>query len=83
MAVIDLADGVTNYECCAHRAFRVVAVRERRAEQTHDGVADELLDDTSERLDLQPDSLVVRRQERLHLFRVETLADGVYGLRLP
>ena len=62
VAAGELADDVPDDERRAHRTLRVVAVRERRSEDAHDGVADELLDDAAERLDLAADALVVRRE---------------------
>lgn len=48
-------------------------MRDRRAEDAHDRVADELLDEASERLDLAAYALVVRREDRVHVLRVELL----------
>ena len=73
VAAGELPDAVADHERGAHRALRVVAVRERRAEEAHHRVADELLDHAAERLDLTPDALVVRRQHRADVFRVEPL----------
>ena len=47
-------DGVHHVERCAHRALRVVLVRDRRAPHRHDRIADELLD----RAAVPPDDLV-------------------------
>ena len=43
---------VANRERSAHGAFRIVLVRDRRAEDRHDRVADELLDRAAEALEL-------------------------------
>ena len=53
----ELSDAVADDERGPHRAFGVVAVGERRTEQPHHRIADELLDDAAERLDLAPDAL--------------------------
>ena len=45
VATRELAGAVADHERGPHRALRVVAVRERRAEDAHHRVADELLDD--------------------------------------
>ena len=55
----------------AHGALGVVAVGDRRAEDAHHRVADELLDDAAERLDLVANALVVRREDRAHVLGVE------------
>ena len=65
-------DPVPHGECSADGALGVVAERGRGAEDRHHGVADELLDDTSERLDLTTDPLVVLLEQRTNIFRVET-----------
>ena len=69
----ELADDVPHDERRAHGALRVVAVGERRSEDTHDRIADELLDDAAEGLDLAPDAVVVRRQHGADLFGIEPL----------
>ena len=69
----ELARDVADDECGTHGTLGVVAVGERRAEDAHHRVADELLDDASERLDLAPDTLVVRRQHRANILGVELL----------
>ena len=73
VAAGELADDVPDDERRAHRALRVVAVGERRAEHAHHRVADELLDDAAERLDLAADALVVGRKHRANLLGVEPL----------
>src|SRR5262249_34677104 len=59
------------------RALRVVAVGRRRPKDGHDRITDELLDDAAERLELAANEVVVRRQERPHVLRVEHL--GSFG----
>ena len=73
IAARELTGAVTDDQRCAHRALCVVAVSQRSAEDTHHGIADELLDDAAERLDLAPNALVVRREHRTDLFGVELL----------
>jgi hypothetical protein len=51
-------------------------VGERRSEDAHHGVADELLHDAPERLDLAADAIVVRGQNRANLLGVELLGPG-------
>jgi len=48
-------------------------VRDRRAEDRHDRVADELLDRSSERFDLGSQTRVVRTEDRTHVFGIELL----------
>ncbi len=57
----------------AHGPLGIVAVGRRRAEDRHHGVADELLHDAAEGLELVAHRPVVRRQDRAHVFRVELL----------
>ncbi len=57
----------------AHGTLGVVAECRRRTEHAHDRVADELLDDPAERLDLAANAVVVRAQDRADLLRVEAL----------
>ena len=49
---------------------------DRRAEQRHHGVADELLDGPAEALELGPQLRVVRREQAAHVLRVERLRAG-------
>jgi len=72
-AVSQLAGAVADDQCGPHGALRVVPVRERRPEDAHHGVADELLDDAAERLDLAAHPIVLRREHRADVLRVETL----------
>ena len=53
-----------------HRALGVVLVSDRRPEDGHDGVADELLDGPAEALDVGLGALVVRTQRRADVLRV-------------
>ena len=76
VAACELADDVPHHERSAHGALGVVAVGDGRAEDSHDRVADELLDDASERLDLAADAVVVRREHRADLFGIEPLGPG-------
>ena len=64
---------VADRERRAHGALRIVLVRERRAEERHDRVADELLDRASEALQLRAQPLVVRPQDRLDVLGIERL----------
>ena len=73
VALVHLPNGVAHRERRAHRALCVVAERRRRTEDRHHRVADELLDDPAERLDLPPDARVVRGQDRPHVLRVQLL----------
>ncbi len=72
-ATCELAGAVAHDQCGAHRSLGVVSVRERRSEHSHDRIADELLDDAAERLDLAPHAIVVRREHCAHFFGVELL----------
>ena len=67
-----VADG----EGRADSPFGIVAERRRRAEDSHDGVADELLDDAAERLELLADGVMVGVQEGAHVLRIEVLRLG-------
>ena len=69
-------NGVADRDRCTHRALRVVAERGRRAEDRHHRVADELLDDTAEGLELVANGLVIGREHRPHIFWIEALAEG-------
>ena len=70
---VDRAHSLPHRERGANCTLGVVTERRRRAEQPHDRVADELLDDTAERLDLSSDGVVVRPEQRLHVLGVEPL----------
>ena len=66
-------DGVTNRKRRADSPFGIVPVRGRSAEDRHHGVADELLHDAAERLELVPHRGVVRSKDRAHVLRIELL----------
>ena len=66
-----LRDPVADREGSAHRPLGIVLVRDRRAEQRHDGVANELLDSAAEPLELRAEPFVVGREQRAHVLRVE------------
>ena len=51
-------------------------MRDRRAEDRHHGVADELLDRAAEALDLAGDALVVRAERGANVFRVGPVGAG-------
>jgi hypothetical protein len=56
-----------------HRAFRIVLVRDRSAEERHDGVADELLDRAAEALELAAQPLVVTAEEAADVLGIHRL----------
>ena len=58
-----------------HRPLRIVLVRDRRAPDGHDGVADELLDRPAEALDQAPAALEVAAEQLAHLLRVAMLGE--------
>ena len=68
-----LARPVPDRERRPHRPLRIVLVRDRRPEQRHHRIADELLHRAAEPLQLRTQPLVVRAQDRLHVLRVELL----------
>src|SRR5205823_15121182 len=86
-----IAHPVTNFDRGAYRAFGVVLVSGRRAEEGHHGIADELLHGGSESLELVTEALVVRLKQRanvlgIHLVRALGEADEIgeqNGDRLP
>ncbi|HET9669827.1 MAG TPA: hypothetical protein VFQ93_09485 [Casimicrobiaceae bacterium] len=57
-------------ECGAQRPLGVVLVRDRRAEEPHDRVADELVDDSSVRLDDRHQSVEAAVDEAAHPFGI-------------
>ena len=73
VALVHLAHAVAHGERRPHRPLGVVAKCGGRAEDGHHGVADELLHDTAERLDLPPDALVIGRQDRMHVLGIQPL----------
>ena len=73
LALVEGADAVPYGERCTDRPLGVVAESGRRPEDGHDRVADELFDSSAERLELLADELVIRRQDRADVLRVELL----------
>ena len=71
--LVQLGDALPDRQRRAHGALGIVLVRLRRAEQREDGVAAELLERAAVGLELAADARVVRRDERLHVLRVELL----------
>ena len=57
----------------ANGPLRIVLVRQRRPEERHHGVADELLDRSAVAFELGTQPLVVRAEDRLDVLRVERL----------
>ena len=72
----ELARDVPHHERSAHSSLGVVSVGDRRSKNSHHRVADELLDDSPERLDLAADAVVVRREHCADLLGVEPLGPG-------
>ena len=64
---------VANGKSGAHGPLGVVAVRHRRTENAHHGIADELLDLPAVALELAAHALVVGDEERANVLRVELL----------
>ena len=73
IVAVQLIDGSAHRKAGSDRALRIVAVSHGRAEHGHHGIADELLDDAAERLDLGANPGEVRRQDRPDVLRVEAL----------
>ena len=71
----ELDDRLAHLERRPQRAQRVVLVHRRDAEDGHDRVADELLDDAAVPLGGRPHPLEVRREHRAHDLGVERLAE--------
>ena len=63
-------------ESGAHRAFGVVLVRDRRAEQRHDRVTEHLVDPPAEALDIGHQAFERGVDESFDLFRVTELGEG-------
>ena len=57
----------------ADRSLGIVLVRGRRAEESHDRVADELLDRAAVALELGAHTLVVRAQDRFDVLGIQRL----------
>ena len=68
-----LHDRVADPKRRANRALGIILVDDRRAEQGHRRVADELLDGASEPFELPAELRVVRREHRANLFGIESL----------
>ena len=68
-----LGNPVTDRERRAQRTFRIVFVRNRRAEERHHRVTDELLDGSAVAFELGPQARVVGHEHRPHVLRVEPL----------
>jgi hypothetical protein len=73
LEVVLLARPVSDRERGTDGALRIVLVRNRRAEQGHDGVPDELLHRPAEALELVAEVLPVRRQQRANVLGVHPL----------
>ena len=73
VAAVQLADRVADPERRPDSPLRVVAVPDRRAEDRHHRIADELLDRAAAGLDLRTHALEVRRLDRTNVFRIELL----------
>ena len=71
LAVLD--DAIANRERRPHGTLGVVFVRDRRAEDRHHRVADELLHGAAALFELGAEPLVVRPKDRLHVLGVERL----------
>jgi hypothetical protein len=72
-AVRTSSDPVADGERRAHGALGVVLVRQRRAEDGHHRVADELLHRAAPLLELFAQTLVIRAENRLDILGVERL----------
>jgi hypothetical protein len=68
---VELGERLPDRERGADGALCVVAVGERRAEDGHDRVADELLHEAAEPFDLDPKALVIAAEDGAHVLRVE------------
>jgi hypothetical protein len=71
--VVFLTRPVTNRQRRAHSPFGIVLVRDRRAEQGHHRVADELLDRPPESLELRAQAGVVGPQQTAHVLGIHLL----------
>jgi hypothetical protein len=60
--VVQVVDRVEDPQCREHRTLGVVFVRDRGAEDSHDCIADELLDCAAEAFDLPFHARVIRTQ---------------------
>ncbi len=77
VVVVQVVDRLEEAECGANRALGVVLVRDRRAEDRHHRVPDELLHGAAVPLDLLPQARVVRPDPRADILRV----GGIRGRR--
>ena len=73
LLLVHRSHGVAHGECRADSALRVVPVRCRRAEDGHDRVADELLDNPAERLELVLHRRMERREDCAHILGIELI----------
>ena len=73
---VELGDPVVDGEGRAQRALRIVLVRDRRAKQTDDRVADELLNRPADPLELPSKTPVVRREACPHVLGVRAVGCG-------
>ena len=71
LELLFLAHPVADREGRPHRALGIVLVRDRGAEDRHHGIADELLDGAAADLQLGPEPVVERTQNRLDVLGVE------------
>ncbi len=70
-ARLQIRKGGMNLQGGAHRAFGVIAVGDRRAEQRHRRVADVLVDRSAEAVDDRVDQREEALQQCVHFFRIE------------
>jgi hypothetical protein len=66
-----LESKVSDRDRGSYGALRIVLVRDRRAEERHHGIADELLDGAAVPLELTPNATVIRTKNRLDVLRVQ------------
>ena len=64
VGLVQLRDRLADGEGCTDGALRVVLTRGRRAEDRHDGIADELLDGAAVALELEAHAFVVAGEDR-------------------
>ena len=70
---VEVGERVSCRQRAPHGALGVVLVRQRRAEERHDGVADELLDRAAEPLQLGLHPAVIGREHAADVLRIEVL----------
>ena len=73
---IRLVDRLADRQRSTHGPLRIIAEGDRRPEDAHHRIPDELLDDTSERLDLTADSFVIRGEDPAHVLWIQQLGAG-------